>query len=139
MALPIPGLIITLCSTVVTSMLYNIYFVSISPVFHWKFRADDIEMMWYVLQVFLSCSDAFAMLWSLCLVGEAKTSATTEMVSWVLPESSVVDCNASNGVWWMIGSFFQVERMIFERYRMKKKCGATKLMLINIINSLLRS
>lgn len=121
MALPIPGLIITLCSTMVTSMLYNIYFVSISPVFRWKFRADDIQMMWYVLQVFLSCSDAFAMLWSLCLVSEAKTSATTEMVSWVLPESSVVDCNASNGVWWMIGSFFSSRKNDFWKIQNEKK------------------
>uniref|UniRef100_A0A1J3H489 Uncharacterized protein n=1 Tax=Noccaea caerulescens TaxID=107243 RepID=A0A1J3H489_NOCCA len=45
-ALPILGLIITLCSPM----------------------------------VFLSRSDAFAMLWSLCLAGEAKASGSAEMV-----------------------------------------------------------
>ena len=42
--------------------------------------ADYIQMIRQFLQVFLSCSDALAMLWSLYLVGEAKTSASSEMV-----------------------------------------------------------
>ncbi|XP_010519542.1 PREDICTED: uncharacterized protein LOC104798970 isoform X2 [Tarenaya hassleriana] len=75
-ALPLPGFSISLFSALVS--------LHCLP-------GKGRRMVYEIREVLISCSDAFPMLRSICLVGEAETPASSEMVLRVLPDSEIFD------------------------------------------------